>query len=214
MGKIVYRTFPRLFTLSTSLFGSIFFALIDYLIWKDSNNNPSLIIVILFIFFLILSFVSFYFFITLRILNLTDAGIQIAYFFFPVKKIFLFSEIKTISQKVSEVDNSNSRGSYSYTTITTTIDFHNGKKIKISTLSQSDYQEILKGFYKLKGGGYYMPSKKNFILYLLENISDIIWTIFFLIITIGLSHALFSLFSSYLDFSRTCVSWPTTKHSQ
>ena len=195
VGQTVYRTFPRLFILSGSFCASILFGLVDYWIWNSSNHDLSVTAITFFIISLILSIVAFYYFITIKILKLIDDGLCISYFFLPIKKTFSLSEVKYLSQKEKEVKfTTRQNTTSSYLDVKTTIVFNNRKDIVLSTIGQTDYQEIQKGLYKLKAGGDYTAPKNYFFSYLLDDLIGVIWTIFFFAIIIGLSHELFTLY--------------------
>jgi hypothetical protein len=192
MKPIIYKTYPRLLFLSTSFLGAIFFGLLSWFIWTISKSNRAPIIYVILAIFVLGSIFSFYYFITIKVIKLSIDSIKISYFMLPFQKTFLLSEIKSLSQqsKLAEVN----RGFLSpitFTILTTTIHFNDGKEMKLQTVSNLDFQELEKGFQKFKSKNEnFTPRKRTFFLYMIDNIDGLGLVILMAIVTIGLTYGL------------------------
>lgn len=195
MQPIIYRTYPRLFYLGAAFFGSIFFGLLAWLVWKSSGVNKSSVAYIFIIFFVLGSIISFYYFITIRVIELAVDRLTISYFMLPFSRTFLLSEIRSISQtsRVAEVNDGFLRAT-TLTVLTTTIQHNDGKEIKLETVGELDFKELEKGFRKCKiKDGHFTPGKRTFLDYMLDDIGGLCLVVLMLILTIGLTYGLLTL---------------------
>ena len=193
--QIVYKTSPRLFTLCMPFLGFLFFGLLAWLAWSSNKERKTLILIVLTV-FIIGSLLSFYYFISTRIVKLANDRIFISYIFLPFHKTLLFSQIKDITQKSKEVSSKNyfSYG-FSFTELSTKIEINGNKEIKLNTIAPMDFEELKKGFNKMKNGNHQFASpKKSFLLYFLDNLDGIVWVVVAMVVTIGLAHGLITRF--------------------
>jgi hypothetical protein len=192
MNPIIYKTYPRLFILGTAFMGSVFFGLLSWLVWKSSGVNKTSVAYIFIIFFALGSIISFYYFITIRIIKLSVERLAISYFMLPFSRTFLLSEIQSISQTSRVAEASGGRtGSITFTVIMTTIQLNDGKEIKLQTVGQLDFKELEKGFRKCKfKDGHFTPGKRTFLNYLLDDIGGLGWVVLQIILAIGLTYGL------------------------
>ena len=192
MQPIIYKTYPRLFFLGMSFIGSVFFGLLSWLVWKSSGVNKTPVAYVGILFFLLGSIISFYYFITIRVIELSAASISISYFMLPFKQTFLLSEIKSISQasRVAEVR----RGfttSITFTVFTTIIRLNDGKEIKLETVSDGDFKELERGLRKINDKNKNVTlRKRTFLVYLLDNIDGLALVVLSIVLTIGLAYGL------------------------
>ena len=98
MKPIIYKTYPRLFFLSTTFLGAIFFGLLSWFSWTISRINRAPIIYVILAIFILGSICSLYYFITIKVIKLSTDSIKVSYFILPFQKTFLLSEVKSISQ--------------------------------------------------------------------------------------------------------------------
>ena len=192
MKPIIYKTYPRLFVLGVTFLGSVFFGLLAWLTWKSSGVNKTAVAYIFTIFFVLGSIISFYYFITIRIIELSVERIRISYFMLPFHRTFLLSEIRSISQTSREAEvNSGFSRTTTFTVLKTTIQLNDGKQIKLETVGESDFKELEKGFRKCKNkDGHFTPGKRTFLDYMLDNVDGLVLVVVMLILTIGLTHGL------------------------
>jgi hypothetical protein len=192
MKPIIFKTFPRLFFLSTTFLGTIFFGLLSRFIWTISRSNRTPIIYAILALFIFGTICCLYYFMTIKIIKLSNDSIEVSYFMLPFQKTFLLSEIASISQesKVAEIN----RGFLSpitFTALTTIIHFNDGKEIKLQAVSDLDFRDLKKGLNKFKSSNEkFTPSKKTFLIYLLDNIDGLGLVILLFILTIGLTYGL------------------------
>ena len=125
---------------------------------------------------------------------MTKENLVLSYLFFPYKIKIKFDEIKQIRQISKEVKTSGtlfSEGIHLTNSFETYIDLENGKVIKTFALNKYEFQEVLKLLRRLKTGeGKLNSFKLPKILFLIENISAILFIIIFLVIVSGLSYNL------------------------
>ena len=178
--------------------GIIFCALMIKLISNSNfslNNSEEFYVVLVCIsFFGILILGSLYYLLKTQILTMTKENLVLSYLFFPYKIKVKFDEIKQIRQISKEVKTSGtffSEGIHLTNSFETYIDLENGKVIKTFALNKYEFQEVLKLLRKLKTGeGKLNSFKLPKILFLIENISAILFIIIFLVIVSGLSYNL------------------------
>ncbi|WDT67084.1 hypothetical protein [Cloacibacterium sp. TD35] len=136
-----------------------------------------------------------YYLLKIQILTLTKENLVLSYLFFPYKIKIKFDDIKQIRQISKEVKTSGtlfSEGIHITNSFETYIDLENGKSIKTYALNKYEYQEVLKLIRKLKTGeGKLEVYKQSWIIFLLENFIALVFLILVLVLTIGLSNALF-----------------------
>ena len=192
MKPIIYKTYPRLFFLCMSFLGAVFFGLLAWLVWKSSGVNKTPVAYIFIIIFLLGSIISFYYFITIRIIKLSVERLAISCFMLPFHRTFLLSEIRSISQTSRVAETSGGRtGSITFTVLTTTIQLNDGKEIKLQTVGTSDFKELEKGFHKCKSKeGHFTPGKRTVLIYMLDNIEGLLLVVLLTILTIGLAYGL------------------------
>jgi hypothetical protein len=175
-----------------AFFGAVFFGLLAWLTWKSSGVNKTSVAYIFTIIFALGSIISFYYFITIRVVELSVDRIRISYFMLPFNHTFLLSEIRSISQasRVAEA----SRGFYSKITflvLTTTIRLNDGKEVKLETVGRLDFQQLEKGFRIFKDKSEkFTPKKRTFLIYMLDNFDGLGLVVLVIILTIGLAYGL------------------------
>jgi hypothetical protein len=190
--EVVYRTMPRLFIISMYFLGFVFFGLLTWLTWTMLSVSKSWIVLFLTGLFSITSLLSFYYFISIKIAKLTTSEVIIAYLFLPIQNRFLLSEIGDISQKTKTIDTKSPFSvGFSFASVTTNFELSNNKILKVSSIGNMEFEELKKGFNKLKNGNHhYIAPKQSFLLYLLDNLDGLLWVVVTLVVTIGLGHAL------------------------
>ena len=178
--------------------GIIFCTLMIKLILNSNfslnNSEEFYIVLILILFFLVIIIGCFYYLLKTQILTITKDNLVLSYIFFPFKMKIKFYEVKQIRQISKEVKTSGtlfSEGIHLTNSFETYIDLENGKSIKTFALNKYEFQEVLKLLRKLKTGeGKLNAYKLPKILFLIENISAILFIITFLVIFLGLSYNL------------------------
>ena len=150
MNSVIYKTAPRLFMVSTTLLGSIFFALLAWLMWTSADKPPSRFIYIILTLLLIFSIAAFYYFITLKIIKVYPDSFSISCMLLPFEKVYPLQEIKTIWQSVRDVvvDTPRFSSVYTFTEFKTLIVLKNGNQIKLYTISPIDFAGLSKTFNK------------------------------------------------------------------
>lgn len=191
MEQIIYKTKPRLFVLSLTLLGSVFFGLLFWLTWTSITDKSDLLVWTILSFFFLGSLTCFYFFIAIRTVQLTNDGVIISYILLPLKQTYLFSDIKSITQKSKKVEtllegtySTNFKTTYLYTDLVTTFDFADKKQIKLNSIGQLDYQEFVDRFNKLKRReGKIKEQKQSVALYFVDNLDGLLWVVLLFIVT-------------------------------
>ena len=143
--------------------------------------------------FSLFSILCLYQLIKIRILKISKNGIEIKKYLLPQKRNLKFEEIKTIKQ--SEVKtriypgvNMFEKGYLLYN-YKTTISLKNSENIELMSLSETDFYEVEKLFFKLKrkeGKIRKIENKFSLTLFILENIGTLIFIIIINILSIGL----------------------------
>lgn len=193
MNEILYKTNPRLI-LSGGLFSGFFFFLVMTLFCIQVSNGENRIIGYCFAsIFTLFSILCLYKLSKIRILKIYESGIEIKKYLLPQKRNLKFEEIKTIKQTEEKTRiypgvNMFEKGFllFNYKTI---ISLKKSEKIELMSLSEIDFYEVEKLFFKLKRGeGKIKKPKKQFSLFvfLLENIGTLIFIIIINVLSIGL----------------------------
>ncbi|MBB6464146.1 hypothetical protein [Flammeovirga kamogawensis] len=195
MNKIFYKTHPRLFILSITFLGFIFFSELNLLIFFKSEGDFNLMIVSLIIVFTILPLVSLYYLLKIKIIKLGHKEIIISNFFLPFSRSINFNEIMKMEQKSKRIK-SNYGGSvqtkYLYTEVKTLIYLTNNKRVILNSISESEFGELQTIYLKLKRSeGKIKPRNNSIIYYLLDSLDGLIWIIISIFLTIGLGFSLF-----------------------
>ena len=163
-------------------------------VFKISNTVEFYSFLAIIIVFLVTILGALFYLLKIQILRLTNEHLVLSYLFFPYKIKIKFDDIKQIRQISKEVKTSGtlfSEGTHITNSFETYIDLENGKVIKTFALNKYEFQEVLKLLRKLKTcegklNAYKLPK----ILFLIENISAILFIIIFLVIVSGLSYNL------------------------
>ena len=163
-------------------------------VFKISNTVEFYSFLAIIIVFLVTILGALFYLLKIQILTLTNEHLVLSYLFFPYKIKIKFDDIKQIRQISKEVKTSGtlfSEGTHITNSFETYIDLENGKSIKTFALTKYEFQEDLKLLMKLKTcegklNAYKLPK----ILFLIENISAILFIIIFLVIVSGLSYNL------------------------
>ena len=163
-------------------------------VFKISNTVEFYSFLAIIIVFLVTILGALFYLLKIQILTLTNEHLVLSYLFFPYKIKIKFDDIKQIRQISKEVKTSGtlfSEGTHITNSFETYIDLENGKSIKTFALNKYEFQEVLKLLRKLKTcegklNAYKLPK----ILFLIENISAILFIIIFLVIVSGLSYNL------------------------
>lgn len=105
-------------------------------------------------------------------------------------------EIRNIGQKTKEIKatvGASWKPSYIYTEVITTILLINNDKIKLTSISQNDFNSFYKAYRKVKSGEAMgiMPTNK-FSLHLLEIYYGFFWLLIVLFLAIGLGIGLYT----------------------
>lgn len=191
MNEILYKTKPRLI-LSGGLFSGFFFNFVFTLFCIQVSTGENKIIGYCFaVIFALFSILCLYQLIKIRILKISENGIEVKKFLLPQKTTLKFEEIKTIKQtgKKSKIYTGNIKYGiwlYNYKTI---ITLKNSEKIELMSLSKSDFYEIEKLFFKLERGEGKIKKPKNklnLFSFILENIGTLIFIIVINVLSIGL----------------------------
>ena len=189
MSKVLYRTFPRLFILGTTFFGSIFFGLLSWLVWANLNGRNSYLALSFLTLFSIFSLGSLYLFITIKRVELSADCVRFSFLFLPIRKTFPFSDIKNISQQSQE--RSVSRGfstALRFTYLITEFEFADKSVVKLNSISALDYEELVRCYNKMtRGNGRYVRPKRGLLLYILDNFEGIGIVLLAMIVTVGLA---------------------------
>ncbi|MFY7826861.1 MAG: hypothetical protein ACOVQ4_07035 [Flectobacillus sp.] len=192
--KIIYKTQPRLILLSITLGGFVLSQLLSILILKSSKNDFSYLPISFIILFETLSLTALYYFLKIRTVQLSEKALIISYLNLPIREKFTFEEIKSLHQTKEKViinEGVFSKSGYNFYHITTLILLKNDKMIKLYSIGEMDFQELIQTFQRLRRGeGKIKVQKRHRFLYLLDNLHDVFMTIIFLFITIGLGCAL------------------------
>jgi len=175
----------------TSL-GSIFFGLLSWLTWINYNGKSFYILLILSFLFSIFSIWAFYLFITIRTVKISRDYIRFSFFVLPFHRTYLLSNIKRISQESKNVEvNNNFLKPLTFKYLITVFELPDNKTIKVNSIGFLDYEELTRCFYKItRGNGQYIPRKRKFLLYILDNFEGSGLVILSIILTIGLAWAL------------------------
>lgn len=164
-------------------------------VFKISNTVEFYSFLAIIIVFLVIILGALFYLLKIQILRLTNEHLVLSYLFFPYKIKIKFDDIKQIRQISKEVKTSGtlfSEGIHITNSFETYIDLENGKSIKTFALNKYEYQEVLKLIRKLKTGeGKLEEHKQSWIIFLLENFIALVFLILVLVLTIGLSNALF-----------------------
>ncbi|MGJ8762249.1 MAG: hypothetical protein ACSHXA_17030 [Polaribacter sp.] len=193
MNEILYKTKPRLI-LSGGLFSGFFFSFVFILFCIQVSTGENKIIGYSFAsIFALFSILCLYQLIKIRILKISENGIEIKKYLLPHKRNLKFEEIKTIKQTEEKTRiypgvNMFEKG-YLLFNYKTKISLKNSEKIELMSLSETDFYEVEKLFFKLKRGeGKIKKPEKQFSLFLFifENIGTLIFIIIINILSIGL----------------------------
>lgn len=193
MNEILYKTKPRLI-LSGGLFSGFFFSFVFTLFCIQISTGETKIIGYCFVaIFALFSILCLYQLIKIRILKISENGIEIKKYLLPQKANLKFEEIKTIKQteekkRIYPGVNMFEKGFLLYN-YKTTISLKNLEKIELMSLSETDFYEVEKLFFKLKRGEgkiKKLENKFSLTLFLLENIGTLIFIIIINILSIGL----------------------------
>ncbi len=191
MNEILYKTKPRLI-LSGGLFSGFFFFFVFILFCIQVSTGENKIIGYLFaLIFALFSILCLYKLINIRILKISKNGIEIKKYLLPQKSILKFEKIKTIKQteKKSKIYTDSIKNGFWLYNYKTTITLKNSEKIELMSLSETDFYEIEKLFFKLKRGeGKIKKSenKLNLLIFILENIGTLVFIIIINVLSIGL----------------------------
>ena len=192
--KIIYKTQPRLILLSITLGGFVLSQLLSILILKSSKNDFSYLPISFIILFETLSLTALYYFLKIRTVQLSEKALIISYLNLPIREKFTFEDIRSLHQTKEKViinEGVFSKSGYNFYHITTLILLKNDKMIKLYSIGEMDFQELIQTFQSLRRGeGKIKVQKRHRFLYLLDNLPDVFMTIIFLFITIGLGCAL------------------------
>lgn len=196
MDKIIYKTQPRLFILSMTFLGFVFFGLLFLLTFQGAQDDYNLIISTVLVLFAILSLTSLFYLLTVKTIKLTKDNLVISHLLLPISRTLILAEIKNMEQTKKEVKavyGVSWTPSYIYTDITTSINLADNKIIKLNSIGQIDFDEFYKTFNKLRRGeGKIKEQKRHFVLYLIDNFDGILWIILALILTTGLGYGIFT----------------------
>jgi hypothetical protein len=191
MNEILYKTKPRLI-LSGGLFSGFFFSFVFTLFCIQVSTGENKIIgYCIAVIFALFSILCLYQLIKIRILKISENGIEIKKYLLPQKANLKFEEIKTIKQteEKSKIYAGSIKHGFDVYNYKTTITLKNSEKIELMSLSETDFYEFEKLFFKLKRGEGKIkkPEKKlSMFMYLFENIGTIIFITLMNILSFGL----------------------------
>ena len=191
MNDILFKTKPRLFLFG--IFVSGFFLIMSLFCFQLSNGEHQIIGYSFAGIFALFSILILYQLFKIRILKISRNGIIIKKYLLPQKTNLKFEEIKTIKQTEEKTRiypgvNMFEKG-FLLSNYKTVISLKNSKKNELISLSETDFYEVEKLFFKLKRGeGKIKKPKKQFYLfsYLLENGGTILLILIINILNIGL----------------------------
>ena len=192
MTTTIFKTQPKLFIISLSLLGFIFFTMLFILTISAFNDTTNIGFIAFPLIFLGFSLGSLYYFLNIKILKLTANNLEIIYLFLPISQQYDFKDIISISQESkrfsSNALSSSLKETYIYTDIITTIKLSGGKTIKLNSVGALDFKVFYRIFKQLKRGEITIDApKKSFKKYLMDNFDGVFWVLISLFITIGLS---------------------------
>ncbi|MET3127048.1 hypothetical protein ABID42_002154 [Arcicella rosea] len=192
MTTTIFKTQPKLFIISLSLLGFIFFTMLFILTISAFNDTINIGFIVFPLIFLGFSLGSLYYFLNIKILKLTANNLEINYLFLPISQQYDFKDIISISQESkrfsSNALSSSLKETYIYTDIITTIKLSGGKTIKLNSVGALDFKVFYRIFKQLKRGEITIDApKKSFKKYLIDNFDGVFWVLISLFITIGLS---------------------------
>ncbi len=192
MTTTIFKTQPKLFIISLSLLGFIFFTMLFILTISAFNDTINSGFIAFPLIFLGFSLGSLYYFLNIKILKLTANNLEINYLFLPISQQYDFKDIISISQESkrfsSNALSSSLKETYIYTNIITTIKLSGGKTIKLNSVGALDFKVFYRIFKQLKRGEITIDApKKSFKKYLMDNFDGVFWVLISLFITIGLS---------------------------
>jgi len=193
MNEILFKTNPRLI-LSGGLFSGFFFFFVMTLFCLQFSNGENKIIAYIFTsIFALFSISSLYQLFKIRILKISKNGIIIKKYLLPQKRNLKFEDIKTIKQSEEKIRfypgvNMFEKG-FLLSNYKTIILLKNSEKIELTSLSETNFYEFEKLYFKLKRGEGKIkkPDKKlSMFMYLFENIGTIIFITLTNILSFGL----------------------------
>lgn len=192
MTTTIFKTQPKLFIISLSLLGFIFFTMLFVLTISALNDTINIGFIVFPLIFLGFSLASLYYFLSIKILKLTANNLEITYLFLPISQQYELKDITSISQKSKKVSlnalSSSLKETYIYTDIITTIKLLGGKTIHLNSVGRLDFDIFYKTFKQLKRGEVNIKvQKKSFKKYLMDNYDGMFWVLISLFLTIGLS---------------------------
>ena len=103
MDKIIYKTQPRLFILSMTFLGFVFFGLLFLLTFQGAQDDYNLIISTVLVLFAILSLTSLFYLLTVKTIKLTKDNLVISHLLLPISRTLILAEIKNMEQTKKEV---------------------------------------------------------------------------------------------------------------
>ena len=194
MSEIHYKSYPRFFMLALPFLGSVFFVLLSWFMWVGARGKVSFFLLLLIAIFSILSIICLYFLLTIRTVRLSKDKIRFSFLLLPFHRTLLLSDIKMISQDASQIIIRSGAGTRSsrLLDIVTTFELADNRKIKLRSIGQLDYGELMKCYNKLtRGNGKYSRPKNHFSLYLTDSFGELAYVVLLFILTTGLAWKLF-----------------------
>ncbi|MBS1660718.1 MAG: hypothetical protein JST68_06665 [Bacteroidetes bacterium] len=192
MGKILYRSEPRLLVLVFTGLGSIFFGLLSWITYLGYRGGTSYIVLIPGVLFLIGSIWSFCLFVTIRVVKLSEEAIEFSFLLLPIRRTYPIKDVKRIFQKSRNVEVV--RGFLTPLTfpyIVTCFEMGDNKVIKMNSIGSLDFEQLENCFNKVtRGNGQYFAPKKTLAGYVLDNWQGSAWVLLVIVVTIGLALAL------------------------
>ena len=151
----------------------------------DSNGENKIIAYIFTSIFALFSISSLYQLFKIRILKISKNGIIIKKYLLPQKRNLKFEDIKTIKQSEEKIRfypgvNMFEKG-FLLSNYKTIISLKNSEKIELTSLSETNFYEFEKLYFKLKRGEGKIKKtdkKLSMFMYLFENIGTIIFVLF------------------------------------
>lgn len=135
-----------------------------------------------------------YLFLTIRTVKLSRDKIRFSFFVLPFHQTFLLLDIKMISQEARQITIPGGAGnrSTSFLDIITTFQLADSREIKLRSIGQLDYEELMKCYNKItRGNGKYSRPKNHFLLYLTDSFGELAIVVLLIFVTTGLAWELF-----------------------
>jgi hypothetical protein len=193
MKDILFKTKPRLILVGGFVSGFFFFFIMALFCLQVSNGEHQIIGYCFAGIFTLLSIVVLYQLFKLQILKIYKTGIVIEKYLLPKRRNLKLEEIKSIKQSEEKIrfysgTNMFEKGFLFYNN-KTIITLKDSEKFELISVSEMDFYEFEKLYFKLKRGeGKIKKPKRHFSLfsYLLENGGSILLILFINILNIGL----------------------------